>query len=138
MAIWLLKSEPGEYSFAKLTEEGKATWTGIRNFQARNNLRAMKAGELALFFHTGSEKAVVGVAKIAGEARPDPTAPKGEDWSAVEVAPVKALAEPVPLATLKAAPALKGMALVKQGRLSVSPVTKDEFAAVLKLGKTKR
>jgi len=137
MAIWLLKSEPGEYSFATLTRDGQTTWTGIRNFQARNNLRAMKAGELALFFHTGDEKAVVGVAKIAGAAKPDPTAPKGEDWSAVDVAPVQALAVPVTLATIKATAALKDMALVKQGRLSVSPVTKEELAAVLKLGKTK-
>lgn len=137
MAIWLLKSEPGEYSFAQLIEDGRTTWTGIRNFQARNNLRAMKAGELALVFHTGREKAVAGVARVAGEAKPDPTAPTGEDWSAVDLAPVQALAVPVTLATIKATPALKAMALVRQGRLSVSPVTKDELAAVLKLGKTK-
>src|SRR5690348_6728770 len=102
MAFWIVKSEPEEYSFERLREEKRTLWTGIRNFAARNNLRAMKRGEQVLFFHTGKEKAAVGIAKVASEAQPDPTAPKGEDWAAVELSPVKPLATPVPLAALKA------------------------------------
>ena len=133
MNYWVIKSEPGEYGFAQLVKDKQTLWTGIRNFQARNNLRAMKKGDLLLYFHTGDEKAVVGVAKAAGAAVADPTAIEG-DWAAVMVKPVKALKTPVPLATLKTTKALAGMALLKQGRLSVSPVTKAEFDAVLKLG----
>jgi predicted RNA-binding protein with PUA-like domain len=137
MAFWIVKSEPEEYSFERLREEKRTLWTGIRNFAARNNLRAMKSGEQVLFFHTGKEKAAVGVAKVVGEARPDPTSPKGEDWSAVELSPVKPLAEAVPLAVLKANAKTKTISVVKMGRLSVGAVTPAEWAAVLKLSGTK-
>jgi predicted RNA-binding protein with PUA-like domain len=136
-SYWIVKSEPSTYSYADLAKEGRTEWTGIRNFAARNHLRAMKKGDLALFFHTGDEKAVVGVAKVVAEASADPTAPKGEDWSKVDLAPVKPFAEAVPLSTLKKTKALGEMAMLKQSRLSVSPVTKDELALIAKLGKTK-
>ncbi|MHB8416534.1 MAG: EVE domain-containing protein [Myxococcales bacterium] len=135
MRHWLLKSEPSVYAFDRLVAEGSTRWDGVRNFAARNHLRAMKAGDLCLFYHSGEGKAVVGVARIRREAYPDPTA-KGEDWSAVDVEPVAALAEPVTLAAIKADPALARMVLVRQGRLSVSPVEPAEFARVLALGKT--
>ncbi len=136
MAYWIVKSEPTEYSFTQLVKDKRTAWTGIRNFQARNNLRQMKPGELALFFHTGKEKAVVGIAKILTAAAPDPTA-KGEDFSKVDLGPYKALAEAVPLATLKAQPALKGLSILKQGRLSVGAVSDAEWKAILALSGTK-
>ena len=136
MAFWILKSEPTDYPFAKLQKEKKAAWTGIRNYTARNNLRAMKKGDLALFFHTGKDKAVVGIAKLLAEAYPDPTA-KGEDFSAIDIGPVKSLVEPVPLATLKAQAATKEMSIVRQGRLSAGAATAAEWKAVLELGATK-
>jgi predicted RNA-binding protein with PUA-like domain len=133
---WLIKSEPEEYSYTQLTKDRRAEWTGIRNFQARNNLRAMKVGDLALYYHTGDEKQVVGVARVASEPKPDPTAP-GEDWSCVDVEPHAALKRPVTLAQLRATAALKDFPILKQGRLSVAPVTPAQFAAILKLGGTK-
>lgn len=135
-AHFLIKSEPDTYSFADLLRERQTRWDGVRNFEARNNLRAMKAGDLLLFYHSGSGKEVVGVARVAREAYADPTA-KGEDWSAVDVEPVKALAAPVTLATIKADPNLTDMALLKRSRLSVVPVSAAEFKRVLALGKTK-
>jgi predicted RNA-binding protein with PUA-like domain len=108
----------------------------VRNFTARNHLRAMQAGDLCLFYHSGEGKQVVGVARVSRAAYPDPTAP-GEDWAAVDVEPVQALAEPVSLAAIKSDPALAKMVLVRQGRLSVSPVEAAEFARILTLGKTK-
>jgi predicted RNA-binding protein with PUA-like domain len=137
MAFWIVKSEPEEYSFEQLTRDKRTLWTGIRNFTARNNLRAMAAGELVLFFHTGKVKAAVGVAKVLSPAQRDPTGPKDEDWAALELGPVKALSAPVPLATLKANAKTKGISVVKMGRLSVGAVTPGEWAAVLKLSNTK-
>lgn len=137
---WLVKSEPGEYSYDDLVREKRAMWDGVRNFQARNNLRAMKKGDLALFYHSVNEKQVVGIAKVVGEAYPDPTVTanaKQRDWSVVDFAPVKAMKEPVELATLKADPALAEMIVVRHSRLSVTPVTGAEFKRVLKLGQTK-
>jgi predicted RNA-binding protein with PUA-like domain len=137
---WLIKSEPGEYSYGDLVKDKREMWNGVRNFQARNNLRAMKKGDLALFYHSVNEKRVVGIAKVVGEAYPDPTVKadaKTKDWSVVDFAPVKAMNEPVDLATLKADPALAEMIIVKHSRLSVAPVTAAEFKHVLKLGKTK-
>src|SRR4051812_27234777 len=131
MAFWIVKSEPEEYSFEQLLEDQRTLWTGIRNYVARNNLRAMAPGELALFFHTGKVKAAVGIAKVASRAQADPTGPKDEDWAAVELVPVKALVEPVPLATLKANAKTKGISVVKMGRLSVGAVTAGEWSAVL-------
>jgi predicted RNA-binding protein with PUA-like domain len=133
MNSWLLKSEPSDYSFADLVADGRTTWTGVRNFEARNHLRAMRPGDLAFFFHTGKEKAVVGVAKVTRGPMPDPTAP-GEDWASVELEAVEPLS-PVPLGVLKATRALKGMALVRRGRLSVTPVTRAEWSTVVKLSK---
>ncbi|MBX7112876.1 MAG: EVE domain-containing protein [Myxococcaceae bacterium] len=136
MAYWHLKSEPSTYSFAQLQKEKRTEWTGVRNYQARLNLRAMKPGDTAIFFHTGDEKMAVGIAKILTGPEADPTA-KGEDWTKVDIAAVKALAVPVPLAQLKKTAALKKMALVTSSRLSVGPVTPAEMKAVLALAKTK-
>jgi predicted RNA-binding protein with PUA-like domain len=133
---WILKSEPKAYGYAQLEKDGRTEWSGIRNFAARLHLRAAKEGDLALFFHTGDEKAVVGVAKLTSGPRADPTA-KGEDWTSVELAPVKALKTAVPLAALKADQTFHDLPMLKQGRLSVSPISAPQFAAVLKLGKTK-
>jgi predicted RNA-binding protein with PUA-like domain len=133
---WLVKSEPFKYSFERLVEDKKTTWDGVRNFEARNNLRAMKRGDLLLFYHSNEGKAVVGVAKVAREAYPDETAEEG-DWSVVDVSPVKALALPVSLETIRAEKALAQMQLLRRSRLSVVPVTPEEFAKILELGKTK-
>lgn len=136
MAAWIVKSEPTEYGFDHLEQDKQTLWTGIRNFLARNNLRAMEKGEVVLFFHTGKEKAVVGIAKVAGAPEPDPTAP-GEDYSAIALKPFKRLAVPVTLATLKSTAATKDISVVKMGRLSVGALTDAQLAAVLKLSKTK-
>lgn len=133
---WLVKSEPFKYSWQTFVADKKAVWDGVRNFEARNNLRAMKKGDLVLFYHSSEGKEVVGVATVAKEAYPDPTATEG-DWSAVELAPKKALAEPVSLAAVKADKKLSDFALVRKARISVIPATPAEFARVLELGKTK-
>lgn len=133
---WLVKSEPYKYSFDALVKDGQTTWDGVRNFEARNNLRAMKRGDLLLFYHSNEGKAVVGVAKVAREAYPDATAEEGE-WSVVDVAPVKPLASPVSLDTIRGDKALANMQLLRRSRLSVVPVTPEEFRRVLELGKTK-
>jgi predicted RNA-binding protein with PUA-like domain len=133
---WLVKSEPYKYSFDALVQDGKTTWDGVRNFEARNNLRAMKQGDLLLFYHSNEGKAVVGVAKVAREAYPDATAEDG-DWSVVDVAPVKSLASPVSLDAIRGDKALAQMQLLRRSRLSVVPVTPEEFRRVLELGKTK-
>ena len=130
---WLVKSEPDVYAFADLVRDENTVWDHVRNFQARNNLRAMKKNDEVLYYHSQTDKAVVGVAKVAREAYPEVTKDKGE-WSVVELAPVRALKSPVTLAQIKAHAVLKSMALVKQSRLSVMPVTKAEFDALLKLG----
>jgi predicted RNA-binding protein with PUA-like domain len=134
-AYWLVKSEPSVYSWSKLVEEGTAVWDGVRNFEARNNLRAMKKGDLAFFYHSNEGKAVVGVARVKREAYQDPTT--DEDWSVVELEPVKALARPVTLDEIRSTKGLSNMVVVKKSRLSVSPVTKDEFDTVLSAAKTK-
>jgi predicted RNA-binding protein with PUA-like domain len=132
---WLIKSEPSVYPYSQLEKDGKTDWTGIRNFEARNNLRAMKPGDLCLYYHSNEGKAVVGVAKVLTAAGEDPTAP-GENWASVEVGPVVALKEPVELATFKKTAALKECPLVTKSRISVVPVTAEHFKLVLKLGKT--
>jgi len=133
---WLVKSEPSTYSWQKFTVEKKAVWDGVRNFEARNNLRAMKKGDLVLFYHSNEGKEVVGIASVAKEAYADPTASEG-DWSVVELTPKKALSVPVTLAQCKADKQLAQFALVKKSRISVVPATPEEFARVLELGKTK-
>ena len=136
MQYWLVKQEPEDYSWGDLVSDGRTAWTGVRNFQARNNLRAMKRGDWVFFYHSVSEKQVVGIAKVAKEAYPDPTATEG-DWVCVDLAPAKPLAKPVGLDTVKGDKQLKEMKLVKQSRLSVMPLTASQFRRVLKLGETK-
>jgi predicted RNA-binding protein with PUA-like domain len=136
---FLVKSEPFKYAFSQLQAEGRTFWDGVRNFEARNNLRSMKAGDLLLFYHSNEGKAVVGVARVAAEAYPDPTAPaeEADTWSVVDIAPVCELAQPVTLAAIRAEPTLADMALLKRSRLSVVPLTKPQFDQVLKMGRTK-
>ena len=131
---WLVKSEPEAYSWADFVREGGTDWTGVRNYQARNNLQAMRPGDLVLFYHSVSEKAVVGVALVHAPAAPDATAEAGSPWVAVRLRPHAPLARPVPLAALKAEPRLAALGLLRQSRLSVTPITPDEFDVVLALG----
>lgn len=132
---WLIKSEPSVYAYVQLEKDGKTEWTGVRNYEARNNLRAMKPGDLCLYYHSNEGKAVVAVAKVLSAAGEDPTAP-GEDWASVEVGPVVPLAQPVDLATIKATAALQDCQLLTRGRISVVPVTAAHFKLILKMGKT--
>jgi len=132
MQYWLVKQEPESYSWATFVKEGRTAWTGVRNFQARNNLRAMKQGNLVLFYHSVSDRQVMGYARVGREAYPDPTATEG-DWCCVDLVPVRALKKPVSLEAIKADSALKSMPLVKQSRLSVTPLTREQFDQVLQL-----
>jgi predicted RNA-binding protein with PUA-like domain len=134
-SYWLIKSEPSVYSYAALESERRTAWTGVRNYEARNNLRAMKKGDLCLYYHSNEGKAVVGVAKVVKEAYQDPTT--DEDWSAVDVAPVVALSLPVELASVRQNPKLAAMQLLTRSRLSVVPVTAAEAREVLARGKTR-
>ena len=136
MNYWIVKSEPEAYSWSQFVKDGKTAWTGVRNFAARNNLRAMKKGDAVFFYHSGEEKSVLGLARVAKEFYPDATAGEG-DWSCVDLIPVKPLAKPVTLAQIKADKILKEMILAKQSRLSVSPVTREQFERLLKLAETK-
>jgi predicted RNA-binding protein with PUA-like domain len=131
--FWLVKQEPSSYSWSDFTAEGKTNWTGVRNYTARNNLRRMRRGDEVLFYHSGIEKAVVGIAKVTRGAYPDPTASEG-NWSAVELVPIKALRRPVTLHQIKETPRLKKIQLVRQSRLSVMPVTDGEFRAIVLMG----
>ena len=130
---WLVKSEPESYSWQQFFKDGGTAWTGIRNFQARNNLRAMKKGDLVLFYHSVTEKQIVGMARVTKPAYPDPTAKEG-DWSAVDLAPGKALARLVSLDLIKADAILKEMPLLRQSRLSVTSVSPEQFDRVCALG----
>jgi predicted RNA-binding protein with PUA-like domain len=136
LQYWLIKSEPSVYPYAQLEKDGRTEWTGVRNFEARNNLRAMKPGDLCLYYHSNEGKAVVGVARVLTGAGPDSTAP-GEDWASVEVGPVVAVKAPVTLATIKSTPGLEDFPLITRGRLSVTPVTAEHFKRILELAKTK-
>jgi len=131
--FWLVKQEPSSYSWSDLKKEGKTNWTGVRNYTARNNLRKMRQGDEVLFYHSGEDKAVVGIARVKRPAYPDPTASEG-DWSAVDLVPIKALARPVTLAEIKQSPRLRKMQLIRQSRLSVMPLTKVEFNGIIKMG----
>ena len=133
MNYWLVKQEPEAYSWANLVKDGRTAWTGVRNFQARNNIRSMKKGDVALFYHSGSGKEVVGITRIGREAYPDPTAKEG-DWSCVDLVPAKALKQPVSLSTIKADQRLKKVPLIKQSRLSVMSLGKSEFDRIVELG----
>jgi predicted RNA-binding protein with PUA-like domain len=135
MAYWLMKSEPETWSWAQQKKEGKkgAEWDGVRNFQARNNMRAMKQGDLAFFYHSGAERACVGIVKVVAEAHPDST-DGTRQWECVDVAAVADLPKPVTLAEIKANPQLRDMVLVKNSRLSVQPVTVAEWRKLCALG----
>jgi predicted RNA-binding protein with PUA-like domain len=133
MNYWLIKSEPNAYSWDQLKTDKKTSWTGVRNYAARNNLRAMKKGDLCLFYHSNEGLCIVGVAKVIKEAYQDPTT-EDKNWVCVDVAPHKTLKTPITLAELKADAFLKNMQFVKIGRLSVSVVTPKEFEKVCKLG----
>ncbi len=132
--FWLVKQEPSAYSWANFVEDGKTSWTGVRNYTARNNLRAMRKGDSVLFYHSVSEKAVVGIAKVIREAYPDSTATEG-DWSAVDLAPEKALPRPVTLDEIKRNPKLKEIALLRLSRLSVQPLSSAEFQEILRMAR---
>ena len=129
---WLVKQEPTAYSWKQLVADGRTAWTGVRNFQARNNLKAMRTGDLVLVYHSVVGKEIVGIAKVVAPAYPDPTASSG-GWICVDLAPHKELAHPVSLETIKAHPKLCGMKLVRQSRLSVVPVSEEEFAEIIKI-----
>jgi predicted RNA-binding protein with PUA-like domain len=133
---WLVKQEPAAYSWDDFVQDGKTAWTGVRNFQARNQLRAMKRGDLVLFYHTGDEKQCVGLARVEKESYPDPTATEG-DWAAVDLAPVKRLKQPVSLERIKADKSLQDLPLLRQSRLSVSALTEAQFLRLLALAETK-
>lgn len=136
MNYWLVKQEPDAYAWSQFVADGRTAWTGVRNFQARNNLRAMKKGDLVFYYHSNIGKEIVGIAKVVKEHYPDPTADDG-DWSVVDLAPVKPLKTSVTLEALKTDAVLKDIPLVKQSRLSVSPLTEPQFKRVLALGDTR-
>jgi predicted RNA-binding protein with PUA-like domain len=131
--FWLVKQEPSSYSWSDLLADGETEWTGVRNYTARNNLRRMRKGDEVLFYHSGVEKAVVGIAKVVRGPYPDSTAKEG-DWTAVDLAPSKSLRRSVTLRQIKSAPQLKGIQLIRQSRLSVMPVTAAEFRAIVHMG----
>lgn len=133
MNYWLVKSEPSTYSWEQLVEDKKATWDGVRNYAARNNMRSMKKGDQVLFYHSNEGMAIVGITEVVKEAYQDPTT-DDTNWVVVDLKPVKALPSPVTLAALKADKAFEQMALVRIGRLSVSPVSDAEYKKILKLG----
>jgi predicted RNA-binding protein with PUA-like domain len=134
MNYWLVKSEPGTFSWDDLVRDKKTVWDGVRNFQARNNLKNMKKGDLTFFYHSGEDKAIVGIGKIIKEGYPEP---KDNDWVAVDIAPDKKLKNPVTLAQIKADKRLASMVLVKASRLSVQPVKAEEFDLIMALSETK-
>jgi len=130
---WMVKQEPETYSWSDFVDDGLTDWTGVRNYQARNNLREMKSGERVLFYHSGKDKAVVGIAEVAKGAYPDPTADDVQ-WVAVDLKPIKALKNPVPLAAIRYDKRLSQLPLIRQSQLSVMPLTKDEFEVIVALG----
>jgi predicted RNA-binding protein with PUA-like domain len=134
MKHWLVKSEPSTYAWEDLVRDKRTHWDGVRNAQARNNLAAMKKGDLALVYHSGDDKQVIGVARVVREAFPDTTA-EDDGWVAVDLEAVEPLAKPVTLAQIKAHPELRDMALVRQSRLSVMPLSAKEFRTVIAMSK---
>ena len=131
--FWLVKQEPSDYSWTDFVADGSTSWTGVRNFAARNNLRRMSNGDQVLFYHSGEDKGVIGIAKVARTAYRDATAKEG-DWSAVDLVPLKPLRRPVTLREIKAKSALKNIALVRQSRLSVMLLSAQAFRLILKMG----
>ena len=132
-SYWLVKQEPETYSWDNFVSDGKTDWSGVRNYQARNNLREMKTGDRVLFYHSGKEKAVVGLAEVVKSAYADPTA-NDEQWVAVDLKPVKALKNPVPLAAIRYDKRLSQLPLIRQSQLSVMSLTKDEFDIIVATG----
>jgi predicted RNA-binding protein with PUA-like domain len=130
---WLVKSEPSAYAWADLVRDKRTRWDGVRNFEARNNLRAMKKGDVVLYYHSGEGKEIVGIAKVVAENYPDPA---DGDWSVVDLAPHKPLAKPVTLAVMKADKALANLAVVRKPRISVVPIKPDELDHILELAET--
>jgi predicted RNA-binding protein with PUA-like domain len=128
--FWLVKQEPSSYSWSDFVADGETSWTGVRNFAARNNLRKMQQGDEVLFYHSGDEKAVVGIAKVTRTAYPDTTAKEG-DWSTVDLSPIKPLRRPVTLRDVKTNARLKQIPLVRQARLSVIPLAESEFREIV-------
>lgn len=135
MNYWLVKSEPSTYSWDAFVKDGSTRWDGVRNYQARNNLRAMKRGDLVLYYHSGAEPGIVGIAKVVKESYQDPTT-DDDRWVAIDLEPVRALKTAVPLGDIKKEKRLKNISLLKQGRLSVVPVTKEEFDVIVSIGST--
>lgn len=136
MAHWLIKSEPFKYSWDQFVADKQTFWDGVRNYAARNNLRSMKKGDEVFFYHSNEGLEIIGIAKVAKEAYQDPTT-DDTNWVVVDFKPVKKLKKPVSLATIKAEPRLKDIALVRLGRLSVSPITDHEWKVILELAETK-
>ena len=134
---WMVKQEPEAYSWSDFVRDGKTDWTGVRNYQARNNLREMKAGDTVLFYHSGKEKAVVGIAEVERSAYADPTADDPQ-WVAVDLKPVKPLDAAVPLAAIRYDKRLSDLPLIRQSQLSVMPLKKDEFDTIVSMGKSKK
>ena len=133
---WMVKQEPETYSWDNLVGDGKTDWTGVRNYQARNNLREMQVADRVLFYHSGKDKAVVGIAEVVKAAYPDPTADDPQ-WVAIDLKPVKAFAKPVPLPAIRYDKRLSGLPLIRQSQLSVMPLTKDEFEVLVAMGNGK-
>jgi predicted RNA-binding protein with PUA-like domain len=134
--LWMVKQEPETYSWDDFVRDGRTDWTGVRNFQARNNLRQMKVGDRVLFYHSGTGKCVVGIAEVAKAAYPDPTADDPQ-WVAVDLKPVKPLKAEVPLAAIRYNPRLNNLPLIRQSQLSVMPLNKEEFDVIVAMGKWK-
>ena len=134
---WLLKTEPETYNFGQLLKEKKTNWDHVRNFQARNHLRNIKKGDLALIYHSGDAREVVGIAKVIREAYPDLDPKKAGDWVQVDLAPVESLPQAVTLAEIKSQASLKNLPLIKQSRLSVMPISATEFKLILKMASAK-
>jgi len=132
MNYWLLKSEPETFSWETLVKEGQSMWDGVRNYQARNNIRAMKKGDIFFFYHSGKSPGIVGLAEVVNDHYPDPTAKEG-DWSVVDVKPIRKLDRFISLDEIKKIPQLENMVLVKNTRLSVQPVSSEEYKYILKL-----
>ena len=136
-SCWMVKQEPETYSWDDFAKDGRTDWSGVRNYQARNNLRKMKTGDRVLFYHSGKDKAVVGIAEVVKSHYPDPTA-DDEQWVAVDLKPVRPLKNPVPLAAIRYDKRLSDLPLIRQSQLSVMPVTKDEFEVIVATGDGKK
>jgi predicted RNA-binding protein with PUA-like domain len=134
MNYWLVKSEPCRYSWDQFVKDKRTYWDGVRNYQARNNLNAMKKGDAVLFYHSNEDLAVVGIARVVKEAYQDPTT-EDQRWVVVDLEPIEPLSQPVPLSEIKQDRRLQDIALIRQGRLSVMPLTQEEFTVIVAKGR---